>query len=53
MQLRLEFQTTKKGGDSMLDYILKMKTISDNLTAVGELVKDRDHILPTSWRPRS
>ncbi|RVW62843.1 Retrovirus-related Pol polyprotein from transposon RE2 [Vitis vinifera] len=35
MQLRLEFQTTKKGGDSMLDYILKMKTISDNLAAVG------------------
>ncbi|RVW64436.1 Retrovirus-related Pol polyprotein from transposon RE1 [Vitis vinifera] len=45
MQLRLEFQTTKKGGDSMLDYILKMKTISDNLAAVGEPVKDRDHIL--------
>ncbi|RVW31775.1 Retrovirus-related Pol polyprotein from transposon RE1 [Vitis vinifera] len=36
MQLRLEFQTTKKGGDSMLDYILKMKTISDNLAAMGE-----------------
>ena len=45
MQLRLEFQTTKKGGDSMLDYILKMKTIYDNLAAVGEPVKDRDHIL--------
>ncbi|RVW58393.1 hypothetical protein CK203_113255 [Vitis vinifera] len=45
MQLRLEFRTTKKGGDSMLDYILKMKTISDNLAAVGEPVKDRDHIL--------
>nr|CAN82380.1 hypothetical protein VITISV_021579 [Vitis vinifera] len=45
MQLRLEFQTTKKGGDSMLDYILNMKTISDNLAAVGEPVKDRDHIL--------
>ncbi|RVW56689.1 hypothetical protein CK203_075078 [Vitis vinifera] len=45
MQLRLEFQTTKKGGDSMLDYILKMKTIYDNLAVVGEPVKDRDHIL--------
>ncbi|RVW93124.1 Retrovirus-related Pol polyprotein from transposon RE1 [Vitis vinifera] len=45
MQLRLEFQTTKKGGDAMLDYILKMKTISDNLAAVGEPVKERDHIL--------
>nr|CAN82610.1 hypothetical protein VITISV_021745 [Vitis vinifera] len=43
--LRLEFQTTKKGGDSMLDYILKMKTIYDNLAVVGEPVKDRDHIL--------
>ena len=29
----------------MLDYILKMKTIYDNLAAVGEPVKDRDHIL--------
>ncbi|RVX07394.1 Retrovirus-related Pol polyprotein from transposon RE1 [Vitis vinifera] len=42
---RFDRMTTKKGGDSMLDYILKMKTISDNLAAVGEPVKDRDHIL--------
>ncbi|RVW39002.1 Retrovirus-related Pol polyprotein from transposon RE1 [Vitis vinifera] len=52
MQLRLEFQTTKKGGDSMLDYILKMKTISDNLAAVGEPVKGQRSHSSTSWRPR-
>ena len=26
MQLRLEFQTGRKGGNSMMEYILKMKT---------------------------
>ncbi|RVX16768.1 Retrovirus-related Pol polyprotein from transposon RE1 [Vitis vinifera] len=43
--LRLEFQTTKKGVDPMLEYILKIKTISDNLVAIGEPVKESDHIL--------
>ncbi|KAJ9684849.1 hypothetical protein PVL29_017033 [Vitis rotundifolia] len=45
MQLHLEFQTTKKGVDFMLEYILRIKTISNNLAAIGEPVKDRDHIL--------
>eukprot|EP00261_Vitis_vinifera_P016565 XP_010645732.1 PREDICTED: uncharacterized protein LOC104877922 [Vitis vinifera] len=45
MQLRLEFQTAKKRADSMLEYILRIKTISDNLAAIGEPIKDRDHIL--------
>ncbi|RVW67423.1 Retrovirus-related Pol polyprotein from transposon RE1 [Vitis vinifera] len=45
LQLRLEFQTTKKGADPMLEYILKIKTISDNLAAIGEPVKETDHIL--------
>ena len=45
MQLRLEFQTAKKGGDSMMEYILNVKAIADNLGAVGEPVKERDHIL--------
>ena len=45
LQLRLEFQTAKKGADPMLEYILKIKTISDNLAAIGELVKETDHIL--------
>ena len=39
MQLRLEFQTIKKGGDTMMEYILKVKTITDNLAAIGESVK--------------
>ena len=45
MQLRLEFQTIKKGGDTMMEYILKVKTITDNLAAIGEPVKERDQIL--------
>nr|CAN74920.1 hypothetical protein VITISV_022026 [Vitis vinifera] len=43
--LHLEFQTAKKGVDPMLEYILKIKTISDNLAAIGEPVKETDHIL--------
>ena len=39
MQLRLEFTTIKKGGESIMEYILKMKTVSDNLATVGEPVK--------------
>ncbi|RVX17039.1 Retrovirus-related Pol polyprotein from transposon RE1 [Vitis vinifera] len=45
LQLRLEFQTAKKGADPMLEYILKIKTISNNLAAIGEPVKEIDHIL--------
>ena len=45
MQLRLEFQTTKKWADSMLEYILYIKTISNNLAAIGEPIKNKDHIL--------
>ena len=45
MQLRLEFQTIKKGGDTMMEYILKVKTITDNLAAIREPVKERDQIL--------
>ena len=40
MQLILEFQTIKKGGESMIEYILKLKTVSNNLVAVGESVKE-------------
>ena len=35
MQLRLEFQTTKKNSLSMMDYFLKLKTLSDNLGGLG------------------
>ncbi|RVW21555.1 Retrovirus-related Pol polyprotein from transposon RE1 [Vitis vinifera] len=45
LQLRLVFQTAKKGVDPMLEYILKIKTISDNLVAIGEPVKETNHIL--------
>ena len=29
----------------MMDYILKLKTLADNLAAIGEDVNDKDHIL--------
>ena len=45
MQLRLEFQTAKKDGDTMMQYLLRMKSITDNLVATGEAEKDQDHIL--------
>ena len=45
MQLRLEFQTIKKGGDAMMEYILHMKTLTDKLTVVGEPISDWDQNL--------
>ena len=45
MQHRLEFQTIKKGRESMMEYILKLRTVSDNLAVVGEPVKETDPIL--------
>ena len=45
MQLRLEFQTTRKGSLTMMEYILKLKSLEDNLAAIGEPVTDRDQIL--------
>ncbi|WKA05198.1 hypothetical protein VitviT2T_023177 [Vitis vinifera] len=44
MQLRLEFQTTRKGSLTMMEYILKLKSLADNLAAIGEPVTDRDQI---------
>ena len=29
----------------MMDYILKLKNLTDHLAAIGELVHNRDHIL--------
>ncbi|RVW33351.1 hypothetical protein CK203_085317 [Vitis vinifera] len=37
MQLRLAFQTTRKGSLPIMEYILKMKTITYSLAAIGEL----------------
>ena len=45
MQLRLEFQTTRKGTMSMMEYLLKVKIIVDNLAAIGELVSEKDQVL--------
>ena len=45
MQLRLEFQTTRKGSLTMMEYILKLKSLADNLATIGEPVTDRDQIL--------
>lgn len=44
MQLRLQIQTSKKGGSSM-QYLLKVKSIADNLAAIGEPVSEQDQIL--------
>ncbi|RVW57741.1 hypothetical protein CK203_116248 [Vitis vinifera] len=45
MQLRLAFQTTRKGSLPIMEYILKMKIITDSLAAIGEPVAERDQIL--------
>ncbi|KAL6317024.1 hypothetical protein AAG906_026780 [Vitis piasezkii] len=45
MQLRLAFQTTRKGSLPIMEYILKMKTIRDSLAAIGEPVAEHDQIL--------
>ena len=44
MQFRLEFQTTRKGAMSMMEY-LKVRTIVDNLAVIGEPVLEKDHVL--------
>ena len=45
MQRRLDFQTIRKGSLSMMEYILRIKNISDNLAAIRESVSERDQIL--------
>ncbi|RVW98057.1 Retrovirus-related Pol polyprotein from transposon TNT 1-94 [Vitis vinifera] len=45
MQLRLEFQSTKKGSMSMIDYIMKVKGAADSLAAIGEPVSEQDQIM--------
>ena len=36
MQLILEFQTTRKGSLSMMEYILKLKSLADSFAAIRE-----------------
>ncbi|WKA06475.1 hypothetical protein VitviT2T_024372 [Vitis vinifera] len=45
MQLHLEFQTTCKGAMSMMEYLLKVKTLADNLAGIGEPVSKKDQVL--------
>ena len=45
MQLRLAFQTTKKGPLTMMEYIQKLKHIYDILVAIGEQVPKNDQML--------
>ena len=45
MQLRFQLQTTKKRGLSMMEYLLKIKSIVDNLLAIGENITEQDRIL--------
>ena len=41
MELCLHLQTIHKGGLNMLNYMLRIRNICDNLTAVGELVSNK------------
>ncbi|KAL5764684.1 hypothetical protein ACOSQ2_017278 [Xanthoceras sorbifolium] len=45
LQLRSQLQTTKKGAMNMTDYIIKMKGISDCLTAAGQFMTKQDLVL--------
>ena len=45
MQLRLQLQTTKKNSMSMIEFIMKTKSLSDSLAAIGEPVTDQDQIM--------
>ncbi|KAJ9678066.1 hypothetical protein PVL29_022832 [Vitis rotundifolia] len=44
MQLSLAFETTRKGSLTMMEYILKLKTLSDNLATIGKPVVENDQI---------
>ncbi|KAL5773652.1 hypothetical protein ACOSP7_013293 [Xanthoceras sorbifolium] len=45
LQIRQQVQSIKKGGNSISDFIMKVKNIRDALMAVEENVPDRDLIL--------
>ena len=45
LQLRLFLQTTKKGGNSIEEYVLKMKTLVNSFIAAGQEISDDDLIL--------
>ncbi|KAJ8768405.1 hypothetical protein K2173_021558 [Erythroxylum novogranatense] len=45
MQLRNQLQTTRKGGESVTDFVLKIKNIGDELLAAGDDIKEKDLIM--------
>lgn len=45
LQLWLQFRTLKKGSLTMMEYILKMKSITDNLAAISEPVSNQHHVM--------
>lgn len=44
LQYKLQLQTTKKGGDKMSEYLLKIKKLVDCLNYSGCIVFEDDHI---------
>ncbi|KAL5733908.1 hypothetical protein ACOSP7_031769 [Xanthoceras sorbifolium] len=44
LHLRLQMQNLKKGSMNMGDYVLKMKSFGDSLTAAGQYTTDQDVI---------
>ncbi|KAJ9705792.1 hypothetical protein PVL29_003748 [Vitis rotundifolia] len=45
MQHKMQLQTMKKGGATMVEYLLKMKGIIDVLVSIGHIVSKNDQIL--------
>ncbi|KAK1552652.1 hypothetical protein Q3G72_020893 [Acer saccharum] len=45
LQLKHQLQNVKKGASSINDFVLKVKTIGDNLKAAGQVVSENDLIL--------
>ncbi|CAH9117211.1 unnamed protein product [Cuscuta europaea] len=43
-QLKSELYNTTKGDRSISDYLLRIQTIADNLSAIGEPISYKDHI---------
>lgn len=47
MQYKMQFKTMKKGGLTMAEYLLKMKSTIDALASVGNIISEEDQILHT------
>lgn len=45
MQLRNQLQITKKGGDTVIDFVQKIKTIGDELLAAGDEIHEKDLVM--------